>query len=87
MPCCKCSNSLTAPLNKKNKDLRPNIAKILEVYITKLLFEMPMTAGIESNAKTKSIAANNTTTTNKLVYTGFPFCLITNFPSPATAST
>jgi len=34
--------------------------------------EIPITAGIESKANTKSIAANKTTTTKRLVYIGFP---------------
>ena len=52
------------------QERKPRIANILEVYITKLLLEMPITAGIESKAKTKSIIASNITTTNKLVYNG-----------------
>ena len=30
MPCCKCSNSLTAPLNKKNKDINKTDVPALE---------------------------------------------------------
>ena len=52
--------------------------------MTKLLLEIPITAGIESKAKTISIAANKTTTTNKLVYKGLLlWSLMINLPSPS----
>ncbi|MEY4937142.1 MAG: hypothetical protein RIS64_3501, partial [Bacteroidota bacterium] len=46
-------------------------------------FEIPKTAGMESIANTRSIVANRTTTTNRVVYTGFPFSFSISFPFPS----
>ena len=59
--------------NKKNKALKPKMAKIFDVYKMKGSFEIAKMAGIESTAKSKSVNSITATTTNKGVAIFTPF--------------
>ena len=66
--------------SKKYKDLKPKIAKILEVYSIKGSLDIAKIAGIESTAKITSVNSITATTTKRGVAILTPFLIVKKFP-------
>lgn len=79
-PVFKNLNLSTIALSRKNIDLKPNIANMLEKNTTYGSLDTENIAGILSKANTKSLVSITTTVNNNGVINHFPLSEIVNSP-------